>query len=120
MRLKLPAVIALATSLLTALAAAAQTPQGEPPVKLSLSVVIGALSAPTFYPLHDEDKKGTGAVIGFGQLPTARLLSGPPVDTVVLNFARQGNGAQVTVYAHRGSEANRESLKVAECIVGEG
>lgn len=88
-------------------------------MKLSLAVAIGPRAAPTFYPLPDEDKKGMGAYIGFGQLPSARLPGGPPVDKVVLSFVREGNRARVAVYVHRGGEVNPESLKVAECVVGE-
>ncbi len=120
MRLRPQTAFALAACLLAAHAAAAQAPQREPPVRLSLKVVFGARGAPTFYPLPDEDKKGSGAVFGVGGLSSARLLGGPPVDTLSLGFAREGDGARVTVYVHRGSEAGRESLKVAECFVGEG
>jgi hypothetical protein len=109
----------LAFCLLLTLAAAAQTAQSGPPVKLSLRVAIGARGVPSFYPLSDEEGKGAGASYGIRPLPSARLLSGPPVDTVTVSFVREGNGARVNVYAHRGSGENRESLKVAECVLGE-
>ena len=109
---------ALAAGLLSALTVAAQEPQAAPLSKLSLKVVVGH-GRPTFYPLPDENKQGAGGLIGAGQLPSARRLSGPPVDTVQLVFAREGSGARVTVYAHRGSGESRESLKVAECFVSE-
>ncbi|HEX8191102.1 MAG TPA: hypothetical protein VF586_22270 [Pyrinomonadaceae bacterium] len=112
---------ALAACLLSALAAAAQTPPPEPPVKLSLMAVIFEGAGPTFYPLADDDKKGMGAVIrDFRRLPSARFMGGPPVDTVVLFFSREGAAARVSVEAHRGGESARERLKVAEYVVGEG
>ena len=89
MRLKLPFVFALASCLLAAHAAAAQRPpQPEPPVKLSLRVAVGARGAPSFYPLPDEDGKGVGASYGVRPVSSARVLSGPPVDTVTLSFLR--------------------------------
>jgi hypothetical protein len=109
---------ALAAGLLSALTVAAQEPQAAPLSKLSLKVVVGH-GRPTFYPLPDKNKQGAGGLFGAGQLPSARLLSGPPVDTVQLAFAREGSGARITVYAHRGSGESRESLKVAECFVSE-
>ena len=117
----LSVVLLLAISSLHSLHAGAQTPPEQTRAKLSLRVVIFERAAPTFYPLPDGDKSGSAAVIGaFGRLPSARLLGGPPVDTIQLNFAREGDGARVTVYAYRGSEAARESLRVAEYLVGEG
>lgn len=119
LRLQANLVRALAACLLAALAASAQSPPTEPPVKLSMRVAIGARGAPSFYPLSDEEGKGGGATYGIRQLSSARLVSGPPVDTVTVKFLREGNGARVNVYAHRGSGENRESIKVAECVLGE-
>lgn len=92
---------ALALCLLAALDAAARTQQPEPPVRLSLGVAVGPNAAPTFYPLPDEGGKGMGAYIGFTHLSSARFVSGPPVEKVVLSFVREGDGARVTVYAVR-------------------
>ncbi|HEX6184665.1 MAG TPA: hypothetical protein VFZ44_12345 [Pyrinomonadaceae bacterium] len=109
---------ALAACLLASLTAAAQE---QPRVRLSLRVVVFAGAAPTFYPLPDKDKAGSGAVIGnLRKLPSARLMGGLPVDSVTLNFSREMGGARVAVFAHRGSEQARESIKVAEQVVGEG
>lgn len=108
---------ALAACLLAAHAASAQTPQpGPPPLRLSVRVAIGASGVPSFYPLPDEDGKGSSAFYGVRQLPSARLLSGPPVDTVTVSFVRAGSGARIAVHAHRGSGQGRESIKVAECV----
>ena len=121
MRTRLPAVLAISTCLLAAHAASAQTPQSASPVKLSLMTVIFEGARPTFYPLADEDGKGMGAVIrDFRRLSSARLLSGPPVDAVVLQFSREGVAARVSVEVHRGSESAREKLKVAEYVVRQG
>ena len=117
-RLQLLAAVACALALP---AAAAQAQQAESPLKISLRVVIHSRAAPTFYPLPDEDKQGSGGVIrDFGRLPSARFLSGPPVDAVSLGFAREGGAARVSVYVHRGSEGSRENLKVAEYVIAEG
>jgi hypothetical protein len=121
MRLSLHAKLgpALAACLLATLAVSAQSPQTEPPVKLSGRIAIGARGVPSFYPLPDEDGKGAGASYGVRPLSSARTLSGPPVDTVTVGFLREGRVVRVNVYAHRGSMENRENLKVAECLLGE-
>ena len=119
MRRRLTAVLAFAVCLLAAHAAPARAQQPEPPVKLSLKVAIGARGVPSFYPLPDAVGKGSGASYGVHPRLSAGLPSGPPVDTVTLRFLREGSGARVTVYAHRGGGQNRESLKVAECVLGE-
>ena len=115
MRVKLPAFLAFAACLLAAHAAPARAQQTGPPVRLSLGVVTAPGAAPTFYPLPDEDKKGTGAVIGVRPLTSARLPGGPPVDTVTLSFAREGRGARDRV-SERGVARGgpRRDAEVAE------
>ena len=108
-----------ALCLLLTLAANAQSPQTEPPVKLSAKVAIGAHGVPSFYPLPDADGKEAGASYGVRPLASAGVLSGPPVDTVTVRFVRQGSRARAAVYAHRGGGEKRENLKVAECLLGE-
>lgn len=115
--MKLPAALTLC--LLAALAASAQTPQSGTPAKLSLRVAIGPRGEPSFYPLPDEDGRGSGASYGIGQLASAGPLSGPPVDTVTVKFVREGSGARVVIYVNRGSGESRESIKLAECVLGE-
>jgi hypothetical protein len=117
----LGAVLVLTACSLVQPPAGALPAQEPPPAKLSLRVVTFAGAAPTFYPLGDRDKSGAAAVIGgFRILSSPRLPGGPPVDTLVLNFSREGPGARVTVYVHRGGEQSRESIRVAEYLVGEG
>ena len=101
--------------------AAAQSPQEPEPARFSLMVRTSPADAPSFYPLGDKEGAGSSAVIGgLRKLPSARLLGGAPVDTLALNFFRQGEAARVTVYVHRGGESARESIRVAELFVGAG
>ena len=110
----------LAVCLTMMVAATTQAQEAKQSLKLSLKVIIYMGAAPTFYPLADEEKMGGGGIIrDFRRLPSARLLSGPPVDEVVLMFSREGARARVSVYIGRGSEAARESLKIAEYVVSE-
>ena len=121
MRRALGISLLVAASLFHSQQVAGQALESVRPPKLSLKVVSGG-PAPSYYPLGEEEKSGWAAEIkGFRRLPSARWLSGPPVESLRLCFSREGaRAARVKVYALREGDAALGGTLVSEHLVWEG
>ena len=122
MRRALVISLLVAASTLLSRPAAGQTLESSLTPKLSLKVIIFEGSAPTYYPLGDKEKSGTGAVIrDFRRLQWRPPLGGEaPVYSVTLGFHREDGRARVRVSVHYDPDSSMDEVKVGEYTVGEG